>query len=184
MDTERGNASRSTLKALDVRGIKDATVIIDIDGTIAADRQVECSTEMLAVIRFLASRNAVYLLSNHRDSIRNRAVVRRTGLACIETPHRKPSRKVLDSLPAQHRGRPIVVIGDKAMIDGLFAWRIGARFIKVARIVSPADGSIVRLSCCLDDLSSKIGHWVGLSCAREAARSTDSICPQEESSPT
>lgn len=182
MNTECGKSSRRPLELLDVRAIKNATVIIDIDGTVTADGRTECSNGTLRVIRSLASQNTVYLLSNHRDSIRNRAVARRVGLACIETPHRKPSRKVLVSLPTAHRQRRVIVIGDKSVVDGLFAWRIGAHFIKVARIVSPEDRIITKVAYFLDDVISKIADWGPISYAmRVAARTSGNAnAPTEE----
>jgi predicted HAD superfamily phosphohydrolase YqeG len=72
----------------------------------------------------------------------------------IESNHRKPSRRVIDAIPVEHRNHPLVVIGDKIMIDGLFAWRIGARFVKVGRIVSPGDRRSVRWTYLLDDFIS------------------------------
>jgi len=158
-------------------------VIVDIDGTITADRQVDCSAGTLAVIRSLIPQNSVYLFSNHRDSVRNRAVARHAGIALIETPHRKPNRKVLDSLPAHHRARRIVVIGDKRIADGLFAWRIGARFIRVARIVSPNDRFIAKMSYYLDDLISTIWEQAHVRAVKGAVSrpGSDSIAPLEES---
>jgi predicted HAD superfamily phosphohydrolase YqeG len=183
MNTEYGKCSKATLESLDVRDIKNATVIIDIDGTVTADGQTECSNGTLQVIRSLASQNTVYLFSNHRDSIRNRAVGRRVGVACIETPHRKPSRKVLASLPTAHRQRRMIVIGDKSVVDGLFAWRIGAHFIKVARVVSPEDRIITKAAYFLDDVISKITDWAPISYAKRVAAGTssDAIAPTEES---
>jgi len=183
MNTKSGKFSRMPLELLDLRAIQNATVLIDIDGTVTADGQTECSNGTLQVIRSLASHNSVYLVSNHRDSIRNRAVARRVGLACIETPHRKPSRKVLASLPTAHKQRRMIVIGDKIIVDGLFAWRIGAHFIKVARIASPEDRIITKLAYLLDDLISKMADWVPISYAKRVAAGTRSNAnaPTEES---
>jgi predicted HAD superfamily phosphohydrolase YqeG len=108
-------------------------------------------------LRELASRNVVYVFSNHRNNTRNRIVACRVGCALIETPHRKPSPNVLRGLPPDHRVQPLLVIGDKIIIDGLFAQRIGARFIRVGRVRSPSDRSFVRMTYLLDDLVAAIG---------------------------
>jgi len=153
--------SQPCLEALDVLGIHDTTVILDIDGTITGDGQVFLSDSVLAKIRELASRNVVYVFSNHRNNTRNntrnRIVASRIGCALIETPHRKPSPNVLLGLPRHHRVQPLLVIGDKIIIDGLFARRIGARFIRVGRVRSASDRSFVRMTYLLDDLVAAIG---------------------------
>ena len=149
--------NRPGLEALDVRGLRDATVILDIDGTITGDGQVVFSDTVFAKIRELASRNVVYVFSNHPNNNRNRIVASRVGCALIETPHRKPNPKVLCGLPPDHRAQPLVVIGDKIMVDGLFAWRIGARFIRVRRVRSTLDRRSVRATYLLDDVVGAIG---------------------------
>jgi len=149
--------SQPGLEALDLQGIHNTTVILDIDGTITGDGQVFFSDSVLAKIRELASRNVVYVFSNHRNNTRNRIVASRIGCALIETPHRKPSPNVLRGLPPHHRVQPLLVIGDKIIIDGLFARRIGARFIRVGRVRSTSDRSFVRMTYLLDDLVAAIG---------------------------
>jgi predicted HAD superfamily phosphohydrolase YqeG len=179
----RGEAHKrriAGLESLDIGNIRDATVIVDIDGTMTADRQLDCSVPVLAVIRSLASQNAVYLCSNHRDSVRNRAIARRAGLTCIETRHRKPSKKVLESLPSQRRARQLIVIGDKSTVDGVFAWRVGARFIRVARIVSPEDRLVAKVSYFLDDLVSRIWDCARASRARLPFLLPTAITPNGE----
>jgi predicted HAD superfamily phosphohydrolase YqeG len=149
--------NRPSLEALDVRGIDGTTVILDIDGTITGDGQVVFSDSAFAKIRELASRNVVYVFSNHRNNTRNRIVASRVGCALIQTPHRKPNPNVLCGLPPDHRTQPLVVIGDRIIVDGLFAWRIGARFIQVNRLRSTSDRRLVRATYLLDDLVAAIG---------------------------
>jgi predicted HAD superfamily phosphohydrolase YqeG len=149
--------NQPSLEALDVRGIHNATVILDIDGTITGDGQVFFSDRVLAKIRELASRNVVYVFSNHRNNTRNRIVASRAGCALIETPHRKPSPNVLCGLPPDHRAQPLVVVGDKIIVDGLFARRIGARFIRVGRVRATSDRRLVQATYFLDDVVASIG---------------------------
>lgn len=163
--------NRPGLEALDVRGLRDATVILDIDGTITGDGQVVFSDTVFAKIRELASRNAVYVFSNHRNNTRNRIAASRLGCALIETLHRKPNPKVLCGLPPDHRARPLVVIGDKIIVDGVFAWRIGARFIQVGRVRSASDARLVRAAYLLDDLVAVIGSiWTEPKTVHETKR--------------
>jgi predicted HAD superfamily phosphohydrolase YqeG len=144
----------------DAQQLSGSTVILDIDGTITADGGAKFSRGTLNEIRALAARNVVYLFSNHRDISRNKAIAISAGLPYIETNHRKPSRRIIDAIQVEHRNQPLVVIGDKVMIDELFAWRIGARFIKVRRIVSPGDRRSVRWTYLLDDfVCSIVGYF-------------------------
>jgi predicted HAD superfamily phosphohydrolase YqeG len=140
------------LEFLDTRLIIESTIILDVDGTITSDARAEISPGVLRAIQGLAGRNAVYLFSNHSDGVRNRALACGLGLKYIETPHRKPSRKIIEAIPAHHRVHPMIVIGDKITIDGLFALRIGAQFIKVSRILSPSDRTSAKVAYFLDDL--------------------------------
>lgn len=139
-------------ETLDTSKISDTTVILDVDGTITADGQSAFTAAVLATITELASRNIVYVFSNHRSNRRNRLVACNVGCALIDTPHRKPSVKILCGLPPVHRSLPLIVIGDKITVDGLFAWRVGARFIRVGRVRSAADRKLVKLAYLFDDL--------------------------------
>jgi predicted HAD superfamily phosphohydrolase YqeG len=142
------------LEFLDTGLINSSTIILDVDGTITADGKTEISADALRVIQSLADRNAVYLFSNHSDVVRNRALARGLGLEYIDTPHRKPSRKIIEAIPVHHRVQPMIVIGDKITTDGLFARRIGAQFIKVGRVFSPNDRISAKVAYFLDDLVS------------------------------
>ena len=56
----------------------------------------------------------------------------------------------------QLREKKKIVIGDKVIIDGFFAWRIRAQFLKVRGIISPDDSFLVRILYVVDRLISKI----------------------------
>lgn len=141
----------ATLEFLDTLLISGATIILDIDGTITADAKADISAGVARAIQSLTHRNAVYLFSNHEDDIRNQEVARRLGLPFLDTLHRKPSRKVIEAIPACHRDRPLVVIGDRFTTDGLFARRTGARFIKVGRVLSSSDRKFTKFAYFIDD---------------------------------
>lgn len=142
----------ATFESLDTRSIIGSTVILDIDGTIAPDAKKEVSAAVVRAVESLAARNSVYLFSNHTDGARNRTLACRLGLEYLDTPHRKPSRKIIEAIPSRHRAQPIIVIGDKTTIDGLFARRIGAQFIRVGRVLAPSDQKWTKLAYFLDDL--------------------------------
>jgi predicted HAD superfamily phosphohydrolase YqeG len=139
---------------LDLRPGEKSTIFLDVDGTIVVDSSSEISSGVFDAIQNLARENVVYLLSNHANTIQNRTLASGVGLRYLETPHKKPCRRILESLPGDHRTRPLIVIGDKTMVDGLFARRIGARFVKVGRLVSPRDRLITKLTYALDDIVS------------------------------
>jgi len=155
---------------LDTQPIIASTIILDIDGTITPDAKSEISPGVLGAIQSLANRNKVYLFSNHQNGVRNRALAQRLGLEYIDTPHRKPSRKVLGGMPMCHKTRPMIIIGDKILTDGLFASRIGARFIRVARVLSSSDPKLVRLAYFLDNMIAYL-----LTKLREISHRDDSL---------
>lgn len=84
--------------------------------------------------------------------MRSRSLARSLGIEYIDTLHRKPSRKVIEAMPAWRRVEPLGVIGDKITVDGLFARRIRAQFIKVGRVLSASDRRSAKLAYFLDDL--------------------------------
>jgi predicted HAD superfamily phosphohydrolase YqeG len=169
------------MELLDERQVSGSTVILDIDGTITADAKTQIPPRVQQAIRRLASRNAVYMFSNHRDGLRNRRIALSMGLRYLDTHHRKPSRRIVDAIPAEHRIQPLVVIGDKIVVDGLFAWRIGARFIKVDRVVSASDRRLVRLTYFLDDVISNLAaFWRNEAPRRRQQRDCDLRCPSSD----
>ncbi len=152
---------RPMFEALDLHELRDTTVIVDIDGTITGDGLLAVSGGVVAKIRDLASRNKLYICSNHRDVTRNKIVASNVGCSLIETRHRKPNPRVLGGLPSGHLAQPVVVIGDKILVDGLLAWWIGARFIHVGRIRSSSERRLVKAAYFLDDVIAAIGATVG-----------------------
>jgi predicted HAD superfamily phosphohydrolase YqeG len=145
-------------EALDLHELRDTTVILDIDGTITGDGLLAVSGGVVAKVRELASRNKLYICSNRRDVTRNKIVASNVRCSLIETRHRKPNPRVLGGLPSGHLAQPVVVIGDKILVDGLLAWRIGARFIHVGRIRSTSERRLVNF---LDDVIAAIGATIG-----------------------
>ena len=85
-----------TFDKLNTNEIKDCLILLDIDGTIAKDDQLEVSDENLAVINRLKQNNQIYLCSNSRNHKRNKAIADNVGLTYLDTDIRKPSKKILD----------------------------------------------------------------------------------------
>ena len=70
--------------------------------------------------------------------------------------HKKPSFKILKKLDIGKGSGNLLVIGDKISVDGLFAWNIGAEFIKSGRKISGKESFLVKLINFADDIIWKI----------------------------
>ena len=140
---------------LDVSNIRGSVILLDIDGTIVPDGEAMPNQGAIKKIVELMKNNRVYLCTNKKIHERNRALAEVSGAHYLETPFRKPSKKILSHLSELSR-HTYVVIGDKLITDGLFAKRIGASFIKVRRLTAPRENLIVRLSYWVDDLMAKL----------------------------
>lgn len=139
----------------DLSKIKESIVILDIDGTLGAHNTKTVSEKNRAQITLLlANKNRVYLLSNNSNKIRGKKLAQELGVQWIDTPHRKPSVNVLQTIP-RSGAEKIVVIGDKILTDGLFAKRTGATFIHIRSERSHEDPSIVRLQYFLERIVQK-----------------------------
>jgi predicted HAD superfamily phosphohydrolase YqeG len=146
---------------LDTQQIAGSTIILDLDGTIVADARSEISADIWRAVQGLAFRNAVYIFSNHSNGVRNREIARRLGVEYLSTRHRKPSKKIIQAIPIRDKARPMIVVGDKITIDGLFARRIGAQFIKVDRVVAASDRRSVKVAYLVDDMVSILATLFG-----------------------
>lgn len=140
---------------LDISDIEGATVIADVDGTLCPDGADTIDRETAQTLAALNARNAVYCVSNSPERARIERLADRYGITMIRTRHRKPAKRILEAIPPQHR-KNLVVIGDKFLTDGLFAKRIGARFIKVKRLRGKSERWTVALAYLADDIASTI----------------------------
>lgn len=144
-----------TFDKLNTNEIKDCLILLDIDGTIAEDNQIEVSDKNLAVINRLKENNKIFLCSNSRNHARNRTIADNVGLTYLDTDTKKPSKKILKLIEVSPSTK-LLVIGDKVLTDGLFAKNIKADFIKINRIASKSDKPKIKLINWIDDLASKI----------------------------
>lgn len=136
---------------LDASTLCGKTIIIDIDGTLVADGRSIVSKEAQETINELSKRNRLYICSNNKDIQRNKTLSRQININFINSAFKKPSKRVIDSIQDYRSGNTII-IGDKFITDGIFARRIGARFIKIKRIRSGEEEMIVKLVYFTDDL--------------------------------
>ncbi|MBT4385060.1 HAD hydrolase-like protein [Candidatus Peregrinibacteria bacterium] len=139
---------------LDSTAIHDKLILLDVDGTLLADGEVELSTESLTAINALKRKNEVTLCSNKKDHVRNRAVAEQADVGYVETNIRKPNVKILDFV-VNEKDLDLLVIGDKYLTDDRFARRIGAEFIKVRRKEKKGFG-IYPFFYFIDDLLARI----------------------------
>lgn len=145
----------TSFNKLNTDKIKDCLILLDIDGTIAKDNQLEISDEIITTINKLKEYNQIYLCSNSRNHKRNQTIANYIGLTYIDTDIKKPSKKIIDLInhsPFTKR----LVIGDKFLTDGLFAKNIKANFIKTNRITSKNDRFSIKFLYWIDDWTYKI----------------------------
>lgn len=141
--------SWQNLKIDDIRG---CLIFLDIDGTIVTDGNEKIDDSIFQKIAILNLNNKVFLCSNKNHcATRNSNISKITGITFLDIPHKKPSKKILAYIE-KFRELPMVVIGDKFLIDGFFAWRIGAKFIKIKRLVSVKDDFIIKIIYFVDDV--------------------------------
>ncbi len=136
---------------------RDALIVLDIDGTITLSGAREVPPPLAQKVRLLACDNIVYLCSNKKKKERDAAVAETLGVPWIDNGHRKPSVRVLESIPLYEReGKPMVVIGDKILTDGLLAFALGAHFFWVERLKGPDTPFIDRLYYLIDDMAARV----------------------------
>jgi predicted HAD superfamily phosphohydrolase YqeG len=139
--------------------ISGSTVILDIDGTLTCSSKKEIDKNVIEVIRALQQKNVVYVFSNNYDGARSREIAKSIDLPYIESPHKKPSKKILTYIDETC---PVVAIGDKYLTDGLFAQFIGAQHIRVKRYKCKDDSIADKLACLFDDVIYAIAQFLNV----------------------
>ncbi len=134
---------------LNVDDIYNMTVILDIDGTLVCSSEKKVNKAVIKIIRKLQEQNALYIFSNNYNWKRSREIANDLSLPYINSPHKKPNKKILKYIDATC---PIVVIGDKYLTDGLFAQFIEAKHIYIKRYRCKKDSMLDKFTCFLDDL--------------------------------
>lgn len=138
-------------KELNVTGWSLKTIIVDIDGTITIDGGSDFDPLVLKKIEEMKRANSVFLFSNKQLPNRDNALVNKLHIPLLETSFKKPNKKVINGLP-DHLKKNLTVIGDKILIDGLFAKNIKAEFIIVKRLTSKNDSFRTKLIYLFDNL--------------------------------
>lgn len=139
-----------------VQDIADSVVLLDVDGTLLPDGSSELEAHTIECGKILTTRNKVYLVSNGTDFRRVEQIADCIGaeVAPRGVPAGKPLVSAMEGIVLD--GRPCVVLGDKYLIDGIFARRIGSRFVFIKRKQSGEERLSVRLSYWIDSVVS----WV------------------------
>lgn len=143
-------------KELDIGDLSGKTIILDIDGTVTTDGSSDFNSAVLEKIQTISQNNSVFLFSNKKLTDRDNEIANRMHIPLLKTSFRKPNKKVIDGLP-DHLKKNLVVIGDKILIDGLFAKNIGADFIKVKRLISKNDSFNTKFTYILDNI---VGYFI------------------------
>ena len=110
--------------------VQDAVVLLDIDATLVPDGVMDVSDAVRQAVAHLKARNEVYLITNGKDKDRVTRLALELSLSVgpVGVPAGKPFARAASGIG---RDRPLVVIGDKLLVDGIFACVIGASFIQV-----------------------------------------------------
>jgi predicted HAD superfamily phosphohydrolase YqeG len=137
-------------KELNITGWSGKTIVVDIDGTITTDGGSDVDLLVIKKIQDISVNNSVFLFSNKKLTDRDNEVANKLNVPLLKTSFKKPNKKVIDGIP-DHLRKNLIVIGDKIIIDGLFAKNIGAEFIKVRRLTSKNDSFNTKLTYKLDN---------------------------------
>ncbi len=148
---------QTTFDQLNVSEIKNYLILLDVDGTLVIDNGNFLNIAVKNKITELSRFNQIYLCTNKKAqrSLRSRAFAESAGVKFLDTPHRKPSKKILNFIDNPNK-LPLLVIGDKVLTDGLFARRIGTQFIKVKRLSSKEDSYLTKIIYALDNLAAEL----------------------------
>ena len=138
---------------MDCQDLAGYLILLDVDGTVMEDGGVELAPGVIKKIDKLKQKNKIYFCSNKNVCKRLEKITVEAGVGCVESPYKKPSSGILKFID-NGENLPLLVIGDKFLTDGLFAKNIGARFIKVRRILSRKDKWHVKAIYLIDDLFS------------------------------
>lgn len=140
---------------IDVKHIEGVVILLDVDGTIATDSSSDLAQKTINNIQVLAQKNNLYFCSNKKNSERDLEITRKTGIHFINSQYKKPNKKVISNLNIGPNQK-ILVIGDKFLTDGLLAYNIGSKFIKVKNIQSKNKALVVHFFYYLDNILHQV----------------------------
>lgn len=129
--------------------IEKNVIFLDIDGTLTGEGSDRISGKVLRKLAELKKKNEVHLCSNSDKVSRNRKVAKICGVPYLDTPLRKPNKNLV-GLVRNEKNRPLMVIGNLAVMDGRFAKNIGGTFIQVKTLIGAGEPWFNRVFYFLD----------------------------------
>lgn len=141
----------NTFLEINAEEVAGKILLVDIDGTLTYDHGLEIDEAVREKLKDLAKVAEIYLCSNGPIE-RTRALAVAEGVRCIDSLHRKPNKKLMEHV--ERGDKEVIVIGDKALTDGVFAKNICAHFLPVKHLRHKDDGFITRASYLVDDIAS------------------------------
>ncbi|MBF05448.1 hypothetical protein CL644_01960 [bacterium] len=130
--------------------LNNHTILLDIDGVLMAHGEDIISPIILKNIEMLRKNNDIYIVSNSLSTHRIIKTSTALKIPWVDSGLKKPSIRIL-SFIKYDKTKPLVVIGDKILTDGLFAYRINAKALLLNRRVSQKDPLVVRVTYLIDD---------------------------------
>ena len=130
-----------------------STILLDIDGTLLADGDDIVPRYIVETVSLMKENHIVFLVTNSGKIARRESVSEQLGVSCVKSRYKKPNPKIIEKI-SMDTEKPVVVIGDKMLTDGLFARYIEAEFLLVERITSRRDRFLIKLSYLIDDACS------------------------------
>lgn len=133
--------------------VSGSVVLLDVDGTLVPDGEQVLTSSTKEAISLLKESNNVYLTSNGKNRERTLRLAQELEVNLPKhQPAGKPFKRALEGVDSSYG--PLVVIGDKYLVDGLFALNIGGTFLPVARKQSGNERFSVRISFLIDRVVS------------------------------
>ncbi len=133
---------------LDLTAFSQDVFIVDVEGTIALHGAHAADPASARNMDAVRKEKNIFLCSNALDQLRIERIAAAINVGCIALWGGKPWGRLPARFP---RSSAIVVFGDKFLTDGLFAWRIGARFIRVRRLVCGKESFLEKIFLKIDD---------------------------------
>jgi 4-hydroxybenzoate polyprenyltransferase/predicted HAD superfamily phosphohydrolase YqeG len=135
---------------------RDAVVILDIDGTIAYDKDVEVLGPEKAALEALKTVAKKVILVSNGEHMRTQAFGESHGIFSHVSEFKKPNRKILQKILAEkEEGDKLVVIGDKFLTDGLLALQTKVHFVHVKSLQRKDESLMNNFIFFLDDVLGK-----------------------------
>ncbi len=132
------------------QNLRGYTIFLDIDGVLMADGEDTITKEIVEYVTKLKEHNDIHIVSNSFRKNRCRYISEMLKLPWVDSPHKKPSTHILKYMDYD-KTKPLLVIGDKVLTDGIFAYRIKSELVLIKRRTYPNDRWYIKLSYIIDD---------------------------------